>query len=174
MGRKLKFLLACCILLAACASAPPRTLDDLLDAPVASVEHWYGPGTYLRCYQLGDSRFINLDVDEGDPRQFWSVELADVPECATTMAPNADMPSTFKVGVDLGDTVEKALSILGRPDEVLKEAPEGSSDAAIARFKRLGGIEYIFRCKAPATCGTVTSIFARDGKVSAVSVWYSD
>lgn len=170
----MKPLLACCILLAACASSPPRVLDDLLDSPVASVEQRYGPGSYLRCYQLGDSRFVNLDVDEGDPGHFWSVELADVSDCETTMAPNPGMPSTFNVGVDLGDPVEKALTVLGHPDEVLTEAPEGSSDAAIARFKRRGGTEYIFRCKTPATCGTVTSIFARNGKVSAISIWYAD
>ena len=170
----MKALIACCVLLAACASAPPRAMDDLLDTPVASVERRFGPGSYARCYQISDGRFVNLGVDDEDPTRFWSVELADVSDCTTTMPPLIEMPSKFNIGVDLGDPIEKALSVLGQPDSVLKQPPEGSSDEIVLRFQRRGGIEYMYRCKAPPDCGSVTSIFARNGKVSAISISYSD
>lgn len=170
----MKRLLIIGCILSACSSSAPRHLDDLLDTPVQTVERRYGPGSYFRCYELPGSRFLTLGVDDEDPSRFWSIELADSSGCETAMPPNIEVPTTFKIGVNLGDSVEKVLAVLGQPDSILTKAPDGSSAETLARFTQLGGTEYVFDCKKPPTCSWVTSVFARGGKVSAISIWYTD
>jgi hypothetical protein len=54
---------------------------------------------------------------------------------------------------------------MGRPDA--SAPPE-------VQLKKLGDTEYFFICRVSAGCARHTSVFLRDGLVTAIAEWYSE
>jgi hypothetical protein len=67
-------------------------------------------------------------------------------------------------GVELGDRTTQLLAKMGRPDAAA--APE-------AALRKLGDTEYFYICRVSEGCARHSSVFIRDGVVTAIAEWYS-
>jgi hypothetical protein len=138
-------------------------LDQLIESPLATLQERF-PGLRKEgCYQLPDGRFLQLTMDRKDGKP-WRVTLA-----ATSPCRRAEDGPTLEVlhrqGVVLGDSSAAVLEKLGRPDA--SAAPEPAQ-------RRLGETEYFYICRLSEGCARHTSVFIKEGRVTAVSEWYSE
>ena len=152
------------LLLATGVAADPVYLDQLMEMPLATLQQQF-PGLKKEgCYRIAEDRYVLIAIDrrEGKP---WRVALAAAPPCRRP----DDLPAALDVrerkGLELGDRTVQVLEVMGRPDA--SAAPEPS-------LKRLGDTEYFYICRLSEGCARHTSIFVRDGLVSAISEWYSE
>ena len=67
--------------------------------------------------------------------------------------------------MELGDSTVDIVEKMGRPDA--SAAPETA-------LKTLGDTEYFYVCRVSEGCARHTSVFIRDGLVSAIAEWYSE
>jgi hypothetical protein len=165
----MKHIMPLALMLIGCASAP-KTLTGVLDAPVWTIEKRYGLGASERCYEAANGRFVILSVDSEDPRRFWRVMVSDVRLCEPWAIHQPQMPSTFEVPFDLGDTSDKVISSMGEPSS--KGADERSANSW-PELTKLGGEVWTYECSAPSDCGWLTRVFFRERRVSAIEMSYS-
>ncbi|HEX6095827.1 MAG TPA: hypothetical protein VF432_05850 [Thermoanaerobaculia bacterium] len=152
------------LLFAAGAAADPVYLDQLMETPLAALQQQF-PGLRKEgCYRVAAERYVLIDIQkkEGKP---WRVALTDAPPCKRPEDLAAALDVRHRKGVELGHRTVDVLRVMGRPDA--SAAPEPS-------LKRLGDTEYFYICRVSEGCARHTSIFVRDGLVSAISDWYSD
>lgn len=152
------------LLVAAGASADPIYLDQLMESSLATLQQQF-PGLKKEgCYRVAADRYVLIDIErkEGKP---WRVALTNTPPCRRP----EDLPEALDVrhrkGVDLGQRTVDVLQHMGRPDA--SAPPEPS-------LKRLGDTEYFYICRLSEGCARHTSVFVRDGLVSAITEWYSE
>jgi len=161
----MKFPLAVlAVLFAVGAAADPVYLDQLMETPLASLQQQF-PGLKKEgCYRVAADRYVLIDIDrkEGKP---WRVALSNTAPCrrAEDLAEALDV--RHRKGVELGQRTVEVLQVMGRPDA--SAPPEPS-------LKRLGDTEYFYICRLSDGCARHTSVFVRDGIVSAIAEWYSE
>ena len=145
-------------------AADPLYLDQLIETPLATLQTQFGEGLRKEgCYRIAEGRYLLLTLDKKDGKP-WRVALsADVPCRKATEGPAVDV--RHRKGIELGDSTVQVVEKMGRPDAAA--APETA-------LKRLGDMEYFYVCRLSDNCARHTSVFIKDGLVSAVAEWYSE
>lgn len=161
----MRLVLACMSLLLVAASsraAEPLYLDQIIEMPLATLQAQF-PGLRKEgCYRLGEGRFLLITMDKKDGKP-WRVALTATSPCRKAEdGPLLDVQ--HRKGISLGDSTVAIIEKMGRPDAAAE--PETA-------LKRLGETEYFYVCRVSEGCARHTSVFIRDGLVSAVAEWYS-
>jgi hypothetical protein len=156
-------LIVFALLVAATASAQqPVYLDELIETPLATLQTLF-PGLRKEgCYKLANGQYLLITMDKKDGKP-WRVSLATSPTRKAQDGPAVEV--RHRKGVTLGDSTVDVVEKMGRPDA--SAAPE-------AALKKLGDTEYFYICRISEGCARHTSVFIRDGVVTAVSEWYSE
>ncbi len=143
-------------------AADPLYLDQLIEMPLATLQTQFEGLRKEGCYRVAEGRYLLLTMDKKDGKP-WRVALsADAPCRKATEGPALDV--RHRKGVELGDSTIHVVEKMGRPDAAA--APETA-------LKRLGDMEYFYVCRLSDSCARHTSVFIKDGLVSAVAEWYS-
>lgn len=144
-------------------AADPLYLDGLAETPLATLQQRFPTLKTEGCYMLSAGRYLAISIDKKD-RKPWRVTLAADPPCRRPEnGPTLEVRA--RSGVDLGDTAGSVAQRLGRPDA--SAAPEPDQ-------KRLGDTEYFFICRVTEGCARHTSVYVKQGLVTAISEWYSE
>jgi hypothetical protein len=152
------------LLFAGSVAAQPVYIDQLMETPAATLRQQF-PGLKKEgCYRIAAERYVLIDIDKKDGKP-WRVALTDTPPCKRPEDLAAAMDLRHRKGVELGQKTVDVLTNLGRPDAAA--APEPS-------LKKLGDTEYFFICRVSEGCARHTSVFVREGTVSAIAEWYSE
>lgn len=152
------------LLFAAGAGADPVYLDQLMETPLATLQQQF-PGLRREgCYRVAAERYVLIDIDrkEGKPSR---VALTNTAPCRRPEDLETALDVRHRKGVELGDRTVAVLEHMGRPDA--SAAPEPA-------LKRLGDTEYFYICRVSEGCARHTSVFVREGLVSAIAEWYSE
>jgi hypothetical protein len=144
------------------AAADPVFIDQLMETPLAQLQQTFPNLKREGCYRIGENRFVLIAMDKKD-RKPWRVALASGDVCRRSEDALIDV--RHRKGVELGDTTLHVIEKIGRPDA--SAAPEDKQ-------KKLGEVEYFYICRLEEGCARHTSIFIRDGVVTAISEWYSE
>ena len=161
---RLRFAFASLLLVAAdLHAADPVYLDQLMESPLATLQQTFPGLRNEGCYQLPDRRYVHIAMDKKDQKP-WRVTLAADSPCRRAEA-IGEMDVRSRSGIVLGDTTIAIVERLGRPDA--SAAPEPAQ-------KRLGETEYFYICRLTEGCARHSSVFVRDGRVTAISEWYSE
>lgn len=156
-------LLSLMFVAASSHAADPVYLDQLIETPLATLQTQFAGLKKEGCYALPDGRYLLIAIDKKDGRP-WRVAFAAAEPCRKP-EPGPALDLRHRKGVQLGDTTLMVVEKMGRPDA--SAAPESS-------LSRLGQTEYFYICRLSEGCARHTSVFIRDGVVSAVAEWYSD
>ena len=161
---RLAIAVASMLLLARTAgAADPVYLDELVENPLATLQQRFPGLKNEGCYAIGSQQYLHITIDKKD-RKPWRVTLSsDAPCRKPEDGPSMELLS--RSGVMLGDTTIGIVERLGRPDA---SAPPNTDQ------KRLGDIEYFYICRVSEGCARHTSVFVRQGVVTAISEWYSE
>lgn len=145
-------------------AADPVYIDQLIETPLATLQAQF-PGLKREgCYRIGEGRYLLINVDTKKEHKPWRIAISSVAPCRRpeNLAP---MDVQERAGVQLGDSTVAVVRHLGRPDA--SAPPEVS-------LKRLGDLEFFFICRVSEGCARHTSVFLRDGVVTAIAEWYSE
>ncbi|HYO75575.1 MAG TPA: hypothetical protein VE010_03865 [Thermoanaerobaculia bacterium] len=143
-------------------AADPVYLDQLMETPLASLQTQF-PGLKKEgCYRVGEGRYVLLSIDKKDGKP-WRVAVTSEPPCKRPDEAAA-MDVQARKGLQLGDRTLAVVEKMGRPDA---SAPPETS------LRKLGDIEYFYVCRVSEQCARHTSVFIRDGVVTALAEWYS-
>jgi hypothetical protein len=145
-------------------AADPVYIDQLIETPLATLQTQF-PGLKKEgCYRIGEGRFLLISVDNKKDHKPWRITLSNVEPCRRPDdLPPVDVQE--RAGVQLGDSTIAVVRHMGRPDA--SAPPE-------APLKKLGDTEFFFICRVSEGCARHTSIFLRDGLVTAIAEWYSE
>jgi hypothetical protein len=143
-------------------AADPVYLDQLIETPLSTLQTQF-PGLRKEgCYRVASGRYLLLTMDKKDGRP-WRVALSAEEPCRRAEdGPLLDVRQ--RKGVELGDSTVMIVEKMGRPDAAA--APETA-------LKKLGDMEYFYVCRVSEGCARHTSVFIRNGLVSAMAEWYS-
>ena len=152
------------LLFAASVAADPVYLDQLMETPLATLQQQFPGLKRDGCYRVADGRYVLIDISkkEGKP---WRVALTDTAPCKRPEDLATALDVRHRKGIELGHRTVDVLQTMGRPDA--SAAPEPS-------LKKLGDTEYFYICRVSEGCARHTSVFVRDGIVSAIAEWYSE
>lgn len=144
-------------------AADPVYLDQLIETPLAALQVQF-PGLKREgCYRIGETRYVLINMDKKDQKP-WRVVLASAPPCKRPeTGPLIDLRTRSEV--DLGQTQVSVVGKLGRPDTALQAEKD---------MRRFGDTEYFFVCRVSPECARHTSVFIREGLVTAIAEWYSE
>lgn len=161
---RLGFAVASLLLVASSAgAADPVYLDELIEMPLATLQQQYPNLKSEGCYQLAEQQFLHISIHRRE-RKPWRVTFAtDLPCRKADTGPVIELRS--RSGLRLGDNTLAIMERLGRPDA---SAPPNNDQ------KRLGEVEYFYICRVSEGCARHTSVFVRNGLVTAISEWYSE
>jgi hypothetical protein len=155
--------LAALLLAGSALAADPVYLDQLMERPLVSLQQQF-PGLKKEgCYRIGADRFLLIEIEKKDQKP-WRVVLTSSAPCRRPEDTLATIDVRQRKGVELGDRTTTLFTKMGRPEA--SAAPETS-------LKKLGDTEYFYICRVSEQCARHTSVFMRDGMVTAVAEWYS-
>lgn len=161
---RVAFAVLALLFVAGGAAGDPVYLDQLMETPVATLREQF-PGLKKEgCYRVAAERYVLIDVNKKDGKP-WRVALTDVAPCKNPQDLSVALDVRHRKGVLIGQKTMEVLAIMGRPDA--SASPEPS-------LKRLGDTEYFYICRVSEGCARHTSIFVRNGLVSAIAEWYSE
>jgi hypothetical protein len=143
-------------------AADPVYLDQLIETPLSTLQTQF-PGLRKEgCYRVASGRYLLLTMDKKDGKP-WRVALSAEEPCRRAEdGPLLDVRQ--RKGVELGDSTVTIVEKMGRPDAAA--APETA-------LKKLGDMEYFYVCRVSEGCARHTSVFIKNGLVSAMAEWYS-
>ncbi|HVG24648.1 MAG TPA: hypothetical protein VND45_10870 [Thermoanaerobaculia bacterium] len=143
-------------------AADPVYIDQLMEQPLPALQQQF-PGLKKEgCYRVGTDRFLLIDVEKKEQKP-WRVVLTGSAPCRHP-EDAALMDVRQRHGVQLGMSTTALVAAMGRPEA--SAAPE-------ATLKKLGDLEYFYLCRISEGCARHTSVFVREGVVTAVAEWYS-
>jgi len=143
-------------------AAEPVYLDQIIEMPLATLQTYF-PGLRKEgCYRVAEGRYLLITMDKKDGKP-WRVAFSGEVPCKRPEDVQY-MDIRQRKGVEIGDSTLKIVEKIGRPDAAAE--PETA-------LRRLGEIEYFYVCRVSEGCARHTSIFIRDGTVSAIAEWYS-
>ena len=150
----------------AAVAADPVYLDQLMETPATTLRDQF-PGLKREgCYRVAAERYVLIDIDKKDKDgKPWRIALTNTAPCRRPEDLPVAMDLRHRKGVELGQKTMDVLAAMGRPDAAA--APEPS-------LKRLGDTEYFYICRVSEGCARHTSVFVREGLVSAIAEWYSE
>jgi hypothetical protein len=143
-------------------AAEPVYLDQLIEMPLDTLQSYF-PGLRKEgCYRVAENRYLLLTMDKKDGKP-WRVALSGEVPCRRAEDVQY-MDVQHRKGIEIGDSTVKIVEKMGRPDAAAE--PETA-------MRKLGEIEYFYVCRVSEGCARHTSIFIRNGVVSAIAEWYS-
>jgi hypothetical protein len=145
-------------------AADPVYLDELAETPLAKLQQTFPDLRKEGCYQIGPDRFVLITIDKKDLKP-WRVVLASTPPCRRATQAAAPMDLRARNGVELGTGSAALVSHAGKPDTASRPDDQ---------LKKFGDMEYFYICRISDGCARHTSVFLRDGTVSAIAEWYSE
>lgn len=155
-------VVASLLLAGSAVAADPIYIDQLMELPLATLQQSF-PGLKKEgCYRIGPDRFLLIDMEKRDQKP-WRIVLTGTAPCRRPEE-GAQMDVQQRKGVALGHRTPDVLEKMGRPDA--SAAPESA-------LKKLGDTEYFYICRLSEGCARHTSVFVRDGSVTAIAEWYS-
>lgn len=144
-------------------AADPIYIDQLMEMPLATLQQQFPRLRNEGCYRIAPDRYLWIDMEKKDQKP-WRVALASVAPCKRPEeGPAVDVRE--RTGIELGARTREVLEKMGRPDA---SAPPETA------FKRLGETEYFYICRVSEGCARHTSVFMREGIVTAIASWYSE
>jgi hypothetical protein len=144
-------------------TAEPVFIDQLMEMSLSALQQQFPKLRNEGCYRIAPERYLWIDMEKKDKKP-WRVALTSTPPCRRPEeGPVVDVRD--RSGLDLGTRTREVLEKLGRPDA--SAAPENA-------FKQLGETEYFYICRVSEGCARHTSVFMRDGVVTAIASWYSE
>jgi hypothetical protein len=143
-------------------AADPVYLDELMETPLAKLQTIFPDLRKDGCYQIAEDRFVLVEIDKKDAKP-WRVVLASAPPCKRA-EPGPAIDVRERAGVELGQTQVSVVQRMGHPT-IAQDAER--------EMKRFGNAEYFYMCRVSPECARHTSVFLRDGIVSAIAEWYS-
>lgn len=144
-------------------AADPVYIDQLMEMPLGTLQRTFPDLRKEGCYQLSADRYLLIEIEKKDQKP-GRIVLSSVAPCRRPIeSPNVDV--RLRNGVDLGIGPAEIINRAGKPDTAAR--PDST-------LKRFGDLEYFFICRISEGCARHTSIFLKDGVVSAVAEWYSD
>lgn len=161
----MKTLFAVALLLVAGSAlgADPVYIDQLMELPLSTLQQSFPGLKKDGCFRIGEERFLMIDIEKKAQKP-WRVVLAGTATCRRA-EDAAQIDVRLRKGVELGDRTVTVVEKMGRPDA--SAAPEAS-------LRKLGDTEYFYICRLSDGCARHTSIFVRDGVVTAIAEWYSE
>lgn len=145
-------------------AADPIYIDQLMETPLDALQTHFAGLKRDGCYTLPDGRFVLVNVNRGEQKAWRIAITADAP-CRRPAAVRTPMDLQQRKGVAIGDSAADVVAKLGRPDAAT------DTDSKLRKF---GDSEYFYVCRVDQECARHTSIFMRDGLVSAIAEWYSE
>jgi hypothetical protein len=139
-------------------------IDELMQTPLDVLQTHFEGLKRDGCYRLPDGRYVLLNVDRKTKKPQRVVISASEP-CKRPADARTPIELRHRGGIAIGDTTLVVLEKMGRPD---------ASAAPGSDFRQLGDLEYFYVCRAEAECLKHTSVFVREGVVTAISEWYSE
>jgi hypothetical protein len=145
-------------------AAEPVYLDQLMETPLATLQAQFPNLKREGCYRVADGRYLLISIDRKDGKPSRIAYTSEVP-CKRPIDTAEAIDVRMRKGVELGDSPVAVREKLGQPD---------ASTAPDPTLKRLGDIEYFFVCRVSELCARHTSVFLKNGTVTAVAEWYSE
>jgi hypothetical protein len=145
------------------AQSEPVYLDQLMEMPLAELQPSFPGLKKDGCYRIAEERYIHIEIDKKDQKPRLIV-LSNVAPCRRAETGPA-IDARLRSGVNIGDTQLQVIERLGRPDTA--NPPEHAQ-------RKLGETEFFYICRVSPECARHTSVFLVDGRVTAVSEWYSE
>jgi len=143
-------------------AADPIYLDELMETPLAKLQATFPQLTKEGCYRVAENRYVLITIEKKDQKP-WRVVLASEPPCRRfETGPAIDVRE--RAGVELGESQIEVVKKMGSP-EMSAQADKDN--------KRFGDWEFFYICKVSADCARHTSIYIRNGNVTAIAEWYS-
>ena len=151
------------LFVAAASSAEPVYLDELMEMPVARLQTTFQGLKKEGCYRVAENRYVLVQIDKKDQKP-WRIVLASTAPCRRAeTGPTIDLQE--RAGIDLGQTQVDVVKQMKRPETA---QPTDSS------MRRFGDMEWFYICRVSEGCARHTSVFFKDGVVSAIAEWYSE
>lgn len=145
-------------------AADPVYLDELMEKPLPTLQEQFPSLKKEGCYRIGESRYLLISVEPRKEHKPWRIALTSVEPCRHPEDVTA-MDVEERSGVQLGDATPAVVQHMGRPDA---SAPPEQP------MRKLGDMEFFFICRVSEGCARHTSVFLRDGIVTAIAEWYSE
>lgn len=161
---RVAFAVLALLFVAGGAAGDPVYLDQLMETPVAALREQFPGLKKDGCYRIAAERFVLIDINKKDGKP-WRVALTDTSPCRNPQDLSAALDVRHRKGVEIGQKTMEVLAIMGRPDASANPEPS---------LKRLGDTEYFYICRVSEGCARHTSVFVREGLVSAIAEWYSE
>jgi len=153
------------LLVAAAAGAQqePVYVDQLVETPLARLQTMFPDLKKEGCYRIAGERYVMITIDKKDQKP-WRVVLASAAPCRRAeTGPAIDVRS--RAGVELGQSQLAVIQRLGRPETAAASEPS---------MRKFGDMEFFYICRVSEGCARHTSVFLKDGVVSAIVEWYSE
>lgn len=147
----------------AAGAQDPVYLDELAETPRARLQTTFRDLKKEGCYRIAGDRYVLITIDRKDQKP-WRVVLASAPPCRRAeTGPAIDVRS--RAGVELGQSQLAVIQRLGRPE---------TAAASETSMRKFGETEFFYICRVSEGCARHTSVFLKDGVVSAIAEWYSE
>lgn len=156
-------VLALTIAVGGSTAADPIYIDQLMDTPLSALQTHFPGLKRDGCYSLADGRFVLVNVHRREEKP-WRVAITAEAPCRRPAAVRTPMDLQQREGVAIGDTTAEVIGRLGSPE---------AATQTDSNLRNLGDSEYLYICRT-SQCVRHTSIFMRDGAVSAIAEWYSE
>ena len=143
-------------------AADPVYIDQLMELPLSSLQRSF-PGLKKEgCYRIGAERFLLIGIEKKDQKP-WRVIVTGTAPCKRP-EDAAEMDVRDRRGIEIGQGSPAIIARLGRPDAAAPPDPP---------LRKLGDLEYFYICRVSEGCARHTSVFVRNGVVTAFGEWYS-
>lgn len=156
------FLVA--LLIAGTLTAEPIYLDAMMEMQLAELQKDFPNLRKEGCYRIGADRFLLIEIEKKDQKPS-RIILSSVAPCRRPEDTAVALDVRHRKEIDLGSKSLEVLEKMKRPDA--SAPPDGA-------LRKLGDTEYFYICRVSEGCARHTSVFMRDGVVSAISEWYSE
>jgi hypothetical protein len=156
-------VLSLLLVAATAGAAEPVYLDELMETPVARLQTTFSDLKREGCYRIGQDRYVLVQIDKKDLKP-WRVVLASAPPCRRAeTGPTLDLRE--RAGIELGQSQVAVVERMGRPD---------TAQPAENDMRRFGDMEFFYICRVSEGCARHTSVFLKEGVVTAIAEWYSE
>ncbi|HYK05628.1 MAG TPA: hypothetical protein VE974_28020 [Thermoanaerobaculia bacterium] len=145
-------------------AADPVYLDQLMETPLPALQAQFPNLKRDGCYRVADGRYLLIAIDKKDGKPSRIAYTSEVP-CKRPIDTTEAIDVRMRKGVELGDSPMAVREKMGQPDASTTPEPA---------LKRLGDVEYFFVCRVSEMCARHTSVFLKNGTVTAMAEWYSE
>jgi hypothetical protein len=145
-------------------AADPVYLDQLIETPLSTLQTQFPNLKKDGCYRIGEGRFLLISVEPKKEHKPWRIAMTSIEPCRHAEDVTA-IDVEDRGGVQLGDSSIAVVRHMGRPDA---SAPPEQP------LRKLGDTEFFFICRVTEGCARHTSVFLREGVVTAIAEWYSE